>query len=435
MLSRRTLLRLSSIGAIGACAPRVVSAQRPASPAAQAADVPAAIASLKSLKDQARPFTVDEQRARIDKAKKLMAESKIDAIMLTGGTSLIYFSGIRWGTSERLFGLIVPVKGEPFIVCPGFEEDRARELLAGGPLGPNVEVRTWQEDQSPGARVAEGLKDRGIAAGRFGIEETTQYRYSETVALAAPALKLVSATPVTAGCRAVKTPHEIGLMRLASKATLQCYAAVFRSLQPGMTQTQASALVQAAYGRLGFSGYASIQVGEYTALPHGSRTPQTIKEGTIVMIDDGCTVEGFQSDLTRTFVLSKATDKMKKVYEIVRRAQDAALAAAKPGAPCEAVDAAARKVIVDAGYGPDYKYFSHRLGHGLGMDMHEWPYLVRGNKQPLQAGNATSDEPGIYIPGEFGVRCEDDMVITENGAELLTPPSPSLEDPFGNIGT
>jgi Xaa-Pro dipeptidase len=226
-------------------------------------------------------------------------------------------------------------------------------------------------------------------------------------------------------------------MRLACQVTLKCYEAVFKALKPGMTQNDASALIGAAYGKLGFPGFASVQVGEYTALPHGSITPQTIREGTIIMIDDGCTVEGYQSDITRTFVLGKATDKMRSVFEIVHRAQAAALDAARPGVPLESIDAAGRKVIVDAGYGPGYKYFSHRLGHGMGMDGHEWPYLVTNNMHgwekalKLQPGMVFSDEPGIYIKGEFGVRLEDDMHITENGAELFTPQSPSIEQPFG----
>jgi Xaa-Pro dipeptidase len=198
-----------------------------------------------------------------------------------------------------------------------------------------------------------------------------------------------------------------------------------------MTQRDVTDLIGNAYGRMGFPGDASVMVGEYSASPHGSSTPQVIREGSIIMIDDGCTVEGYQSDITRTFVLGKASDKMKQVFDIVHRAQSAALAAAKPGAQCGSVDAAARKVITDAGYGPDYKYFTHRLGHGLGMDGHEWPYLVRGNAAKLQANVTTSNEPGIYIHGEFGIRLEDDMHITEDGAELFTPQSPSLEAPFG----
>ena len=220
--------------------------------------------------------------------------------------------------------------------------------------------------------------------------------------------------------------------------TLKAYEAVFHALSEGMTQNTVSGLIAAAYAKLGFPGFASIQVGEYTALPHGSITPQTIREGTIIMLDDGCTVEGYQSDITRTFVLGKATDKMKKVFDIVHQAQSAALKAARPGVPLDSVDAAARKVIVDAGYGPGFKYFSHRLGHGMGMDGHEWPYLVKNNMfgwekaLTAQPGMVFSDEPGIYIRGEFGVRLEDDMHITANGAELFTPQSPSIEEPFGN---
>jgi Xaa-Pro dipeptidase len=261
-----------------------------------------------------------------------------------------------------------------------------------------------------------------------------RFVFADGIARAAPQASLVSATPVTAGCRMIKSAHEIALMRLACQVTLAAYEAVYHALREGMTQQQVEDLIAAAYGQLGFPGEASVQVGEYSALPHGSSTPQVIREGSIVMIDDGCTVEGYQSDITRTFVLGKASeqlgDKMRKVFEIVHRAQATALATARPGVECGAVDAAARKVITDAGYGPDYKYFTHRLGHGMGMDGHEWPYLVRGNTTKLQPNMTFSDEPGIYIPGEFGIRLEDDMHITENGAELFTPQSPSLEDPF-----
>jgi Xaa-Pro dipeptidase len=220
-------------------------------------------------------------------------------------------------------------------------------------------------------------------------------------------------------------------MRLASKVTWDAYRAAWQSLKPGMTQFDATGLIALAHQQQGFDGGAFILVGEYSALPHGTITPQMIKEGTILLIDGGCEVEGYASDLSRTFVLGKPTDKMKKVFDIEQRAQKAALDAARPGVACEAVDAAARKVITDAGYGPDYKYFTHRVGHGMGMDGHEWPYLVRGNKLPLAPRMVFSDEPGIYIRGEFGVRLEDDMIITEDGAELMTPTSPSLEQPFG----
>jgi Xaa-Pro dipeptidase len=432
MLSRRSFFSLT--GAAAVLSVTRVSAQRGRA-AAPAGPLPPSIAALASMRDRATPISNDERRARIEKARRLMAEHKLDAILLTGGTSLVYFTGLRWGTSERLLAILIPRTGNPYVVCPAFEEDRAREQLALGPLA-HTDVATWQEDESPFERVAQGLKDRGVAAGRLGIEETTKFVFADSIASAAPSLKITSATPVTAGCRMFKDSHEVALMRLACEATLKCYEAVFKALQPGMTQDQVGALLTAGFGRVGFPGGASVQVGEYTALPHGSLTPQTIREGTIIMMDNGCTAEGYQSDITRTFVLGKATDKMKKVFDIVHQAQTAALKAARPGIAPEDIDAAGRKVIVDAGYGPGFKYFTHRLGHGMGMDGHEWPYLVKNNMfgwekaLKLQPGMVFSDEPGIYIKGEFGVRLEDDMHITPGGAELFTPQSPSIEDPF-----
>jgi Xaa-Pro dipeptidase len=434
MLTRRSFLWTT--GAVAGLPVTRLSAQRARGGETPAGPLPPSIASLTSMRGRAKPITADERRGRIERAKKIMGEAKIDAIILAGGTSLNYFTGIRWGNSERLTAVIIPKVGNPYIVTPAFEEDRTREQLAGGPM-EHTDVAIWQEDESPFDRVAQGLKDRGIATGRLGVEETAKFVFADGVAAAAPGLHVTSATPVSAGCRMIKDQHELDLMRLACEVTLNCYEAVFKALKPGMTQNDCSSLIAAAYGRLGFPGFASVQVGEYTALPHGSITPQTIREGTIIMIDDGCTVEGYQSDITRTFVLGKATDKMKKVFEIVYQAQGAALAAARPGAPLESVDAAARKVIVDAGYGPGFKYFSHRVGHGMGMDGHEWPYLVKNNMfgwekaLTLQPGMVFSDEPGVYIKGEFGVRLEDDMHVTANGAELFTPQSPSIENPFG----
>jgi Xaa-Pro dipeptidase len=399
------------------------------------ASLPPSLARLKSRKSEATPITREERAERLERARQLMRENAIDAILLMSGTSLNYFTGIRWWGGERMFAFVLPAKGAAFYVCPAFEEGRARELIANAPDGDHAHVWTWQEDESPYHLVAQGLKDRGIATGKLGIEETVRFFFADGIAQAAPQTTLRSATPVTAGCRMIKSAHEVALMRLASQVTLFAYEAVYHALLEGMTQQQVEDLIAAAYGRLGFPGEASVEVDEYTSFPHGSSTPQVIREGSIVMIDDGCTVEGYQSDITRTFVLGKAPektgDKMKKVFDIVHRAQSAALATARPGVECGAVDAAARKVITDAGYGPDYKYFAHRLGHGLGMDGHEWPYLVRGNGTKLAANITTSNEPGIYIHGEFGIRLEDDMHVTENGAELFTPQSRSLEDPFG----
>jgi Xaa-Pro dipeptidase len=386
---------------------------------------------------QIRPFSNQEREARLERARKLMATEKIDAIVLSGGASALYFANVQFGGGERLWALVIPAKANPFIVCPAFEEDRAHELLAGTSFA-RADVRTWQEDESPYARLIQGLKDRGVTRGRVGVEETIKFVFADGIAHAgAPAFQVVSATPVTAGCRMIKDAHEIACLRLAGQATIRVYEAVYKALEEGMTQRDVNALIQAGYARVGFSGEASLNIGEYTASPHGSRALQTIREGTIIMLDDGCRVEGYTSDITRTFVLGKPTDKMLAVFEIVRRAQKAALDAARPGAPNEVVDAAARKVIVDGGYGPGFKYFTHRVGHGLGLEMHEWSYLVKGNmygwpaRPTLQPGMIFSDEPGIYIRGEFGIRLEDDLHVTETGAELLTTPSPSLEHPFG----
>ncbi|MGA7383073.1 MAG: Xaa-Pro peptidase family protein [Terriglobales bacterium] len=427
MISRRRFLQAGSVAGVSLGAGSLALA----APIDSCAGLPPSVAALKSWKDQAIPITKDERMVRQENALRLMAANHLDAIVLMEGTSLEYFSGIRWWGGERFFAMVLPAKSAAFYVCPAFEEARAREQMANAPDGEHGDLRVWQEDENPYQRVAQGLKDRGIATGTLGLEETVRFVFEEGIAKAAPQVKLTGATAVTAGCRRIKSDHEIALMRLASKVTLAVYEAAYRALKAGMTRGQLEDLIATAYQRTGFPGDASVQVDEFTAVPHGSVSTQVIREGSIVLLDDGCTVEGYVSDITRTFVCGKATDKMKSVFDVVHRAQTAALKTARPGIECQAVDAAARKVITEAGYGPDYKFFRHRLGHGMGMDGHEWPYLVRGNATLLAPNMTFSDEPGIYIPGEFGIRLEDDMHITESGAELFTPQSPSLEDPFG----
>jgi Xaa-Pro aminopeptidase len=394
------------------------------------AALPPAIAALRDRRAEAQPITLAEREARLERARALMKENKLDAIALAGGTSLDYFTGISWGNSERLFACVLPQKGRPFYVCPAFEEDRAREAMAHAPSGKESKILTWQEDQDPYALVARGLRDASVSTGRVGIEERVPFVFSEGIRKSAHGIELTSATPVTAGCRMVKSPAELKLMQLANDITWQVYEVAWRSIHPGMTNRQFSALIEAAYHRTGFQGDASCQVDAWSALPHGSREPQVIREGSIVLIDDGCEVEGYQSDISRTFVIGKPTDKTKRVFDAVHKAQAAALHAAKPGVQCQAVDAAARKMVEDAGFGSGYAHFTHRVGHGIGLDGHEWPYLVKGNAQPLAANMTTSDEPGIYLRGEFGVRLEDDMYITPDGAKWFTPQSNSLEEPF-----
>jgi Xaa-Pro dipeptidase len=440
MSSKRAISRRGFLGASAAVAAAAAIGSTKTAEAQLASAVPAPIAALPGLSGLPRPFTNAERLARIDRAKALMAANKIDAIVLANSTtSSVYFADLRLDGGERLWALVMPARTKPFLVCPHFEEGRARELLEAGPFGKDADVVTWQEDESPFVALGKGLANRGLSSGVVGLDENMKFVFADSIRTANPHLTIVSASPVTAGCRMIKDPHEIECLRLACRVTLLVYRAVAQSLTAGMTTTNVHELVAAAYRRVGFQGEASLNVDKFTALPHGSAQPQTLREGSILMLDDGCSVEGYTSDITRTFVLGTATDKMKKVFDIVHRAQSAAIQTARPGVPTAAVDAAARKVIVDAGYGPGYTYFSHRLGHGIGMDMHEWPYFVKNNmygyeaNPHLKAQMLLSDEPGIYIKGEFGIRLEDDLLITESGSELLTPQSPSLEDPFGNM--
>jgi len=405
--------------------------------------LPPAFSALKPLGSRVRPITTDEFAARLQHTQQLMSgapsgsqspatqlsqASRYDALFLAPGSSLYYFTGIRWGLSERLLGLLIPRTGAPIIVVPAFEEGRLREKLHFP-----FEVRAWQENESPTQLAAAALADRGIRSGHIGIEETVGFTFFDHFRQAAPAFEYVSADPVTIACRAHKSAHELELMRLACDATFDVFRAVFASLKEGMSQDEIAQLVEGGFAKMGLQGGALVLLGASAALPHGSVKPQTLKEGDVVLIDGGCKVEGYESDVTRTSVLGKPSEKIARVFEIVRKSQDAALDAARAGRLSGTVDDAARAVITNAGYGPDYKFFTHRLGHGIGLDGHEHPYLVRGSKTNLEPGMTFSNEPGIYIPGEFGLRCEDDMVITPDGsAQLLTQGfAISLEIPFG----
>ena len=388
--------------------------------------LPPSIAALQPVTGKAKPIGDDEYRARLGKAQRLLGEHGMDAVFIASGTTLKYFVDLQWWGSERTAGVLLTRSGDPIYITPAFERSRALEQIRFG-----SEVRTWQEDESPYALIAQTLRDKGVATGTLGIEEKVPYFMADGIAKAAPQLHLVNGTPVTAGCRSVKSEAELALLQIANDATLACYHAVWQALQPGMTQQDVQALVALAYGRLGVRGDVDINVGKYTAQPHGSIEPQKIDEGTVVILDDGCQVHGYTSDITRTFVLGKASDKMKRVFSIVQKAQIAARDAARTGGKMGDIDKAARKVIADAGFGPGYQYFSHRLGHGIGMDMHEWYYAVGGSEQPIVPNMTMSDEPGIYIPGEFGVRLEDCMVTTDNGGRWFTAQSPSIELPFG----
>jgi Xaa-Pro dipeptidase len=419
-MKRRHFVRHSA-GVLGAAAlaPSLLDAET-------ASAQPGPFASLQPL-PPVPAITDDERKARIEKARRLMAENKIVAIFLEGGTSMFYFTGVRWGNSERTFGVVIPQKGELAWVTPAFEEARARELIKF-----STDVRIWQEDESPYAVIAKILRDRGAGTGKIGMEERVRFFIFDGVRQLMPQATFVSATPITAGCRMIKSPAEIALMQRANNITLQAIGASFKTLKEGMTQQELSANVGEATRKLGGNADGALVIfGKYTAFPHGSIQPQKVKSGDVVLIDAGCTVDGYTSDITRTTVFGKPTQRMRDVWETEKRAQSAALAAAQVGATCESVDAAARKVITAAGFGPDYKVpgLPHRTGHGIGLDGHEWTNFVRGNTTKIQPGMCFSDEPTIAIYGEFGVRLEDCLHITDNGPKFFTPQSPSIDRP------
>ena len=389
--------------------------------------VPAAILALQPLPNPAPPIADDERRARITKAQRLMSEQGLGAVVLEGGTSMSYFVNVRWGLSERPFLLVIPAKGDVAYIAPGFEEQRAREVIRF-----STDVRVWQEDEDPLKLVAGILRDRGVSTTKIGVEERVRFFVADALAKALPAAQVVLATPVTAGCRMYKSAAEIANMQYANDITIAGFKAGLATLRAGMTQGELAGNVAAAFRQLGANGGVSVSFGEYTAFPHGSIEPQRLKEGDFVQIDNGVSWNGYQADITRTVVFGRPTARQTEVWNLEKKAQAAAFAAAQVGATCESVDAAARRVITDAGFGPGYKVpgLPHRTGHGIGMDGHEWTNFVKGNTTKLAPGMCFSDEPMIAIYGEFGVRLEDCLYITPDGPRFFTQPSPAIDRPF-----
>ena len=426
--SRRSFIQSGAALGVGFGVSACTSAPpAPAPPAAPAAAGPhPAIAALTPLTAGVRPITADERAARVERARKLMVDNKISAIYLEGGSSMFYYTGVRWGLSERPFVCVIPAKGELAWVCPAFEEERARELVKG-----QADVRVWQEDDSPYRQIAGILKDRG-ATGRVGVEERLRFFVFSGVKKALAGADFVDAEPVTAGCRMIKSASELALMQQASDITIAAFRAAFATFREGMTQDDLRANIAAAHRALGATGSASVSFGTFTAFPHGSIEPQKLVEGDVIQVDGGCAIDGYQSDITRTTVFGKASARQIEIWELEKKAQAAAFAVVTPGTPCEVVDAAARKVITDAGFGPDYQVpgLPHRTGHGIGLDGHEWTNFVRGNKTPLAPGMCFSNEPMIAIYGEFGIRLEDCLYVTETGARYFSQPSPSIDTPF-----
>jgi Xaa-Pro dipeptidase len=399
---------------------RVFMAVAAAGAAGFAQDVPDAIKKLRPMLDGVVPISDAERRARIDKAQRLMGENKLGAIVLEGGTSLYYFTGTRWNQGERISAMVLPAKGDLVWIAQGSDAKTAR-------MGGDVRVASGDED----AYKKIGLALKGAA--RAGVEERVRFGVFDGIRKEAPGVEFSSADAVTAGCRMIKSAAEIALLQRANDITIEAYRAAFTTMREGMSNHELSANIQAAFSALGARGGAMAIFGKYTAFPHGSIAPQSLRSGDLVLIDDGVAVEGYQSDITRTVIFGKPTDRQRYVWDLERKAQDAALKAAQPGATCESVDKAARDVITKGGFGPGYKTpgLPHRTGHGIGLDGHEWTNFVKGNKTKIQPGMCFSDEPTIAIYGEFGVRLEDCLYVTESGPRMFTKQSPAIDQPFG----
>ena len=413
MVTRRALL--GAAGVVGAAG------------AAGAVEAPHAGApGLAALTGAARPIGLDERRARVAKAQRLMAERGWGGLLVEAGSTLDYFTGVRWRRSERTTAAIVPARGEPVVVCPFFEAPSIGETLQLG------EVRTWNEADSPFARLAGALRDRGGAGRPLAVEATTRFFVMDGVRRAA-SVEVVAGDPVVRACRLHKSPAELALMQVANDVTLTALRHVHAATRAGMTSPEIAALMDAATKALGGDPeFSLVLLNAASAYPHGSGRPESVGEGSVVLMDCGCTVHGYQSDISRTWVHGAPTARQRSVWDTVRRGQEVALAAAKPGATAGSVDDAVRGFYEREGWGPGYRLpgLPHRTGHGIGLDGHEDAYLVHGDTTPLEPGMCFSDEPGLYIPGEFGVRLEDCWRMTQTGPELFTPLARSLDDPI-----
>ena len=421
-IKRRDFIRLSTGSAVGTVILTGLSACAAPKESSSPMD------QLKSMTDDIVPISLQERESRIEKAQRLMSENKIEALLLDAGTSLKYFTGISWWPSERTMVAIIPAKGEVKYVSPAFEADRLRQLIKIG-----KDVRTWEEHESPYLQIANVFKDFGIRNGNIGIEERLRFFLFDGVRKEASHLNFVSGDPVSVPCRLIKSKAELALMQRANDITIEAHKTMVAMLHEGMTPDEFSKLAEETHSRLGASGGTGVNFGEASAYPHGSIEPQKLKKGDIVLMDGGCSVGGYSSDISRTVVFgAEPTKRQREIWDLEKKAQAAGFVAAKLGDPCENVDIAARKVLVDAGFGPGYKVpgLPHRTGHGIGMDGHEWGNMVLGNKLPLQVGMCFSIEPTISIYGEFGVRLEDCVYMTEEGPKWFSEQSPSIDQPF-----
>ena len=420
-MNKREFMRTVGAGSLAALASGCSAAEE----AAPKCGKP--FANLSPMLDGVAPISRDERLGRIEKAQRLMAESGIDAMFLDSGTALEYFTGVRWGRSERMLAAIIPAEGEVHYVSPRFEEEKLLESVNIG-----SDIRTWEEHESPYTRVAQIFDDIGVSNGTIAMEERVRFFLYDGIRKASPNATYVSADPVTIECRIAKSDNEIRLMKVASDITIEVYKTCIPLLEEGMTPADFIELTQLAMARFGVpGGRIWCSFGEATAFPHGSSEPQYLKKGDMVLMDGGCNVHGYRSDISRTMVFGEHTARQEEIWNLERKAQQAGFDAAEIGAPQENVDIAARKVIVDAGFGPEYQVpgLPHRTGHGIGMDGHEWGNCVLGNKRPLEKGRCFSVEPMIAIYGEFGVRLEDCVYMTDDGPRWFSTPSVSIDKP------
>jgi len=382
------------------------------------------LAALKPWPNPAPAITREERLARLAKAQALMST---DAMIIGAGASLLYFAGVGWGATERMVAMLLPRRGEPVMICPRFEEGSLRASL-----GIEAPMRLWDEHENPAALAAQVLAEWDAKS--LAIDPALAFAMFDALRLAAPDVEMPNAAPVVDGCRSIKSAAELALMRQAKAMTLEVHRRAARILAPGITTGEVRRFIDQAHRALGAddgSSFCAVQFGEASAYPHGVPGEQALGDDDLVLIDTGCRVQGYNSDITRTYVYGQATQDQLRVWEVEKRAQAAAFAAVKPGVPCEEIDAVARKVLASEGFSPDYDLpgLPHRTGHGIGLSIHEAPYLVRGDKTPLQPGMCFSNEPMIVIAGAFGVRLEDHFHVTEDGAAWFTPQQPAIDKP------
>jgi Xaa-Pro dipeptidase len=376
------------------------------------------------------PISSAERLLRLGKAKELMQRNGIGAVLVESGPSLDYLTGIQWWRSERLTAVVIPAVGDPIVVTPFFESPSIKEMLK-----VPAEVRTWQEDEEPLKLVADFLKERRVAGEPIGFEETDRLFIEDRLKRQLPGAKIVSANSVIRSQRMIKSSAELALMQVANEILHVSLRYAGERTREGMARADIDAMIAAAQKKLGGSYDGGlVLIGEASAYPHGSRLPHNVKRGDIVLMDCTCSLHGYQADITRTFVYgADPTAEQRKLWDQVHRGQQIAIQTAKPGLPAGAVDDAVRLAYESWGFGPGYRLpgLSHRTGHGIGMEVHEPVYLVHGETTPLAPGMCFSDEPGLYVPGKFGVRIEDCWYMTPGGPKFFTEPPPSIDRPFG----